>query len=212
MTQITLKSVEELSKALSRISGIKVFCQDNEPYNEKLSVYFTYKEGIASLKEQVKFIDWLSSLLVSEGDYTTMLSMNWWGGMNRWRERPFFIPFFIIDTYVSTIDELTHILLRRLNVRKAMCPTLGANHFPKNRKRLISIGATKTISCLKSIFASVPMSFATALAKSHRFTKNCISNLLSRMSDFHRNTISKGRKHVNHNREEPGEYLSTSPP
>jgi len=204
MTQATTNSVNELSKVLSRIDGIKIFCKSDIPCNEKLSVYFTYKEDTASIKEQAQFIDWLSSLLVNSGDYTTMLSMNWWGDRNTKNTKN--RPHFIIDTYVSTIDELVNILDGRLNVRKAASPTVRTNYLPKHRNWFCTSRTTEVIvSFFRDIIASISMSFSATLAKSNRFVKNHISNRLIRMPKFHKNTISKAKTYVNHNREEPCE-------
>ena len=202
MTQAITNSVSELSKALSRIDGVKIFCKSDVPENEKLSIYFTYKEETASIEEQAQFIDWLSSLLVNNGDYTTMLSMNWWGDRNT--DNTGNRPHFIIDTYVSTIDELVYILNRGLDIRKTVLPTFGTNYFPKSRNWFRTSRATEVImSFFKNIAASISVPLSATLAKITRICKNCISYMLTRMTNFHIHNISKVDMPVNHNGEEP---------
>lgn len=203
MGQVFADRVKALSRTLSRIDGIEVFCEGDEPFNEKLSVYFTYKEHTASIEEQVKFIDWFARLLGDSSDYaaySAIVSMVWMGdkgmrGNNK--------PFFVVDTYVLEVESLTKVINAWLDDGVTVPSAIATNHPPKSRN--IPTARCKIAEIIMSFFEniitlSVFMSWVTALAKAKRFFKECISYMFAGAFYSHKHNISKPMGTVNQNR------------
>ena len=112
---MTLTNIDRLSQALSRINGVKIDCQTDEPYDGKLCVFFTYKDNIATVEQQVRFIDKFARMLGNSEDYAAYaasIEMVWISdkgidGMNK--------PFFVIETLPSEIESLTNVILSSIN-------------------------------------------------------------------------------------------------
>jgi hypothetical protein len=117
-----------LTEALSRIDGVKVFPYKDTIANDKLSIYFTYKEGQSSTEEKAKFIDWLARILANSNEevgYDTNIVMCWVGrkgieGVNE--------PFFRIDTLLPYVENLQNLLSTTKDIRPTFHLTLRANH------------------------------------------------------------------------------------
>jgi hypothetical protein len=192
----TQQSLERLAGVLTRYDGIRVSSKVIDPDNEKVSIYFDYKERQLSVVEKVEFINQLARILGSSDDYSAYeasISMIWIGekgvgGMNE--------PFFELETFVWSMESLMDILNTALNMRVTPFPAFTANHPPENRN--ISSArckiAEKVMSFFEDIIArSILVSWVTALAKTTRTCKDRIFYLFAKCFPFHRrksNTIN----------------------
>jgi len=99
-----------LTATLSRIDGVEVFPYEDTIADNKLSIYFTYKNGQSSVEEKAKFIDWLARILGSsneEAGYDANIAMCWLGrkgikGVNT--------PFFTMEILLPHVEKLLNLL------------------------------------------------------------------------------------------------------
>jgi len=179
-----------LTATLSKIDGVEVFPYEDTIADNKLSIYFTYKNGQSSVEEKAKFIDWLARILGNsdyEAGYDTHVAMWWTGnkGINGENE-----PFFTIDVLPRHVEAFLNILTANIGHDMGEAPSFTLRANCHNRASSIVKTASVSFNRIWAMKVKFRMVFAVGtLALIARSVKSRIASFLIRFPLGHTKII-----------------------